>query len=188
MYEPNTPNTFQNIFFFCHFFLFKKLNDWSKQRQLPNLVFCTAHNHGMPTKRKSQSGTQSRHTMKRSSEDLHCDEKQLADDNVEKPAEQPVHATKLAREKPLEVLIFTDGGEPGEPLMYIKPFSELSENLQRRMRDKHTSYHEVDEEKHEMWENRISRLVRTSSLISDWMATRHRTPLLVVSSFTWGQC
>ena len=174
--------------FCCHFFLFKKLNDWSKQRQLPNLVFCTAHNHGMPTKRKSQSGTQSRHTMKRSSEDLHCDEKQLADDNVEKPAEQPVHATKLAREKPLEVLIFTDGGEPGEPLMYIKPFSELSENLQRRMRDKHTSYHEVDEEKHEMWENRISRLVRTSSLISDWMATRHRTPLLVVSSFTWGQC
>lgn len=108
---------------------------------------------------------------------------------------------RRATPAPMEVLMFTDASEAGEPIMYIKPFGELPLNLQRRMRNKHRSFHNIDEDKHEMWEQRVTDLVGWSARtdaqramkatrFSEWMADneRSRIPLLVVSSFTWGEC
>lgn len=107
---------------------------------------------------------------------------------------------RRATPAPMEVLMFTDASEAGEPIMYIKPFGELPLNLQRRMRNKHRSFHNIDEDKHEMWEQRVTDLVGWSARtdaqramkatrFSEWMADneRSRIPLLVVSSFTWGE-
>lgn len=121
------------------------------------------------------------------------------------PPSQPRRGTKRPRVDPVEVLLFSDGSEPGEPILYIKRFSELPTNLQNRMRNKHRSFHDIDEEKHDMWEQRVCDFVgfsesdrRSSDAqramkatpLTTWMAdpVLRRTPLSVVSSFTWGQC
>ena len=121
--------------------------------------------------------------------------------------EPPKAKRKRSRVDPLEVLVFTDGSEPGEPIMYIKAFHELPQDLQRRMRNKHLSFHEIDEKRHATWEQRVADLIGHSSAptvssltaikqremksirFTEWMAdpVRRHTPLSVVSSFTWGQ-
>ena len=92
-------------------------------------------------------------------------------------------------EQPLEVLVFADASEPSEPVMYVKAFDELSPKQQSRMRNQHCSFHEIDEEKIERWDERVSELLEHSMPMTEWMAdpVRRRRPLLIVSSFTYGQ-
>ena len=131
----------------------------------------------------------------------------LADVPAPAPPSQPRRGTKRPCVEPVEVLLFTDGSEPGEPIMYVKQFSELPTDLQRRMRNKHRSFHDINEEKHDMWKELVCDLVGSMELLAGrrpttaeramkampfiaWMAdpVLRRTPLSVVSSFTWGQC
>ena len=94
---------------------------------------------------------------------------------------------KRTREGPTEVIMFTDASEPGEPIAYIKEFSELLPKEQRRLRNKYISFHDIEEEEHEEWEERIQKLIKSSMTVEKWMMV-HSPDLRIVCHFTWGQC
>ena len=76
-------------------------------------------------------------------------------------------------------------------MMYIKPFDQLSSALKRRMLHKHRLFHEIDETKYDMWEQRVCDLLDGPSAavpLKNWYddpANRGR-PIEVLSSFTFG--